>query len=110
MASLGSAALVTASCSSNGTGSGGSPGDASSEAAALDVGDDTATGAAGPDGGDAGEGGAGIQFVPGTNFAVRHYYLGDTDSAGAPRATAWQDLGADVDGKMTTATSTDVCG
>jgi hypothetical protein len=47
--------------------------------------------------------------LPGTNFAFRHYYLGDTDRAGTASATAWMQFGVDVDGKTTTALSTDVC-
>lgn len=47
--------------------------------------------------------------VPGTNFAFHTYYLGDTDRSGTASATAWQSFGADIDGKTTTAASTDVC-
>jgi hypothetical protein len=47
--------------------------------------------------------------VPGTNFAFRHYYLGDTDRSGTASATAWMQFGVDVDGLVTTASSNDVC-
>lgn len=47
--------------------------------------------------------------VPGTNFAFHHYYLGDTDRTGATSSTAWESFGTDIDGKTTTAQSTDVC-
>jgi len=47
--------------------------------------------------------------VPGSNFAFRHYYLGDTDRSGTTSGTAWESFGTDIDGKTTTAASTDVC-
>jgi hypothetical protein len=47
--------------------------------------------------------------IPGTNFAFRRYYLGDTDRAGLSSGSAWQGFGANIDGKVTSATSTDVC-
>jgi hypothetical protein len=47
--------------------------------------------------------------VPGTNFAFKHYYLGDTDRTGTTSANAWTAFGTNIDGKTTTATSTDVC-
>jgi hypothetical protein len=47
--------------------------------------------------------------VPGSNFAFHHYYLGDTDRQGTTSASAWSQFGRDVDGKTTTASSTDVC-
>jgi hypothetical protein len=47
--------------------------------------------------------------LPGTNFAFRHYYLGDTDRTGAASTTAWTQFGVNVDGKITTAASQDVC-
>lgn len=47
--------------------------------------------------------------VPGSNFAFHHYYLGDTDRSGTTSQTAWQSFGTDIDGKTTTAQSTDVC-
>jgi hypothetical protein len=47
--------------------------------------------------------------VPGTNFAFRHYYLGDTDRTGTASATAWMQFGMNLDGLTTTAASIDVC-
>ncbi|HEY5241327.1 MAG TPA: hypothetical protein VIJ22_07675 [Polyangiaceae bacterium] len=47
--------------------------------------------------------------IPGTNFAFRHYYLGDTDRMGTMSSAAWSSFGANIDGKITTAASTDVC-
>jgi hypothetical protein len=47
--------------------------------------------------------------VPGTPFAFRHYYLGDTDRQGNSSQTAWMEFGVDVDGLVTTALSTNVC-
>jgi hypothetical protein len=46
---------------------------------------------------------------PGTNFAFRRYYLGDMDRTGTTNPSAWKTFGTDIDGKTTTATSTDVC-
>ena len=47
--------------------------------------------------------------VPGTNFAFRHYYLGDTDRSGTSSQTAWMQFGVNVDGLVTTASSSNVC-
>jgi len=43
------------------------------------------------------------------NYAVHKLYLGDTDRAGIPSINAWNSFGYDLDGKVTTAASTDVC-
>jgi hypothetical protein len=43
------------------------------------------------------------------NYAVHKLYLGDTDRTGISSANAWQSFGYDLDGKVTTAASTDVC-
>ena len=83
----------------------------------VDTGADTTTGDASPEAAsepegsasDAGDGAVEATGIPGTNFAFRHYYLGDTDCTGVASATAWKQLGTNVDGKVTTATSTDVC-
>jgi hypothetical protein len=81
--------------------------DAGAEAGPTDAARDGA-------GGDAADGAiadapAEAYVVPGSNFAFHHYYLGDTDRSGTASATAWQSFGTDIDGKQTTATSTDVC-
>ncbi len=104
--------LVAASCSSS----------SSTPAAAVDSGSDVATqveageAATGApdsstplDASDSGATDASVQpfVVPGTNFAFRHYYLGDTDRNGTTDFTAWMQFGVNVDG--TTAASTDVC-
>jgi hypothetical protein len=108
---LGAPAALAAAC--GGSDSHGSPADAGADAtqgtdaAAVEAGVDALA-----DHGvlDANDGGGGeVTVVPGTNFAFRHYYLGDTDRAGASSASAWQLFGVDVDGKATTASSTDVC-
>lgn len=45
-----------------------------------------------------------------TVFAVRKLYLGDTDRTGAPdKVNGWKHFGYDLDGKVSTATSTDLC-
>jgi len=45
------------------------------------------------------------------NFAIHNLYLGDTDptSAFTTDAKAWETFGYNIDGKITTAQSTDVC-
>jgi hypothetical protein len=43
------------------------------------------------------------------NYALHQLVLGDTDRSGNPSTTAWQDFGYDLDGKITTQSSTDVC-
>jgi hypothetical protein len=42
-------------------------------------------------------------------YALHTLYLGDQSTAGVQSATAWQDFGYNLDGKDTTASSTDVC-
>jgi hypothetical protein len=43
------------------------------------------------------------------NYALHDLFLGDTDRMGVTSADAWKDFGYDLDGKITTAASTDVC-
>ncbi len=43
------------------------------------------------------------------NYAVHQLFLGDTDRMGNPSMVAWESFGYDLDGKVTTASSTDVC-
>ena len=43
------------------------------------------------------------------NYAVLDVFLGDTDRMHVSSADAWQSFGYDLDGKITTASSTDVC-
>lgn len=47
--------------------------------------------------------------LPGSNFALHTWYLGDTDRDGGADQNAWKQYGTNVDGKTTTAASTDVC-
>src|SRR5262245_23512873 len=43
-------------------------------------------------------------------FAISKLYLGDTDPDGTPdKANGWKHFGYDLDGKVSTATSTDLC-
>jgi hypothetical protein len=43
-------------------------------------------------------------------FAISKLYLGDTDPDGTPdKANGWKKFGYDLDGKISTATSTDLC-
>lgn len=67
-----------------------------------------ATGATGGTGASGGAGGSG-GLAGGTTFAIDAMFLGDTDTAGFPSATAWQNYGYDIDGLITTPTSTDHC-
>lgn len=43
------------------------------------------------------------------DYAIRRLLLGDTDRMGTFSPTAWESYGYDLDGKVTTAQSTDVC-
>jgi hypothetical protein len=43
------------------------------------------------------------------NYAMRHLYLGDTDRQGVTTSDAWKSFGYNIDGKVTTALSADVC-
>jgi hypothetical protein len=43
------------------------------------------------------------------NYALHKLYLGDTDRTGATSETAWESFGYNLDDKVTSATSTDVC-
>lgn len=42
-------------------------------------------------------------------FAVKKLYLGDTDWGGTPDKSGWKNFGYDLDGKASTAASTDLC-
>jgi hypothetical protein len=99
-------AAVAAGC--GGSTSGTAPVDAGAETAMTDggtPGQDASDGAAA----DASDATAEATVIPGTNFAFQQYFLGDTDRTGVMASTAWQQFGANVDGKVTTASSTDVC-
>ncbi len=43
------------------------------------------------------------------NFALHQIFLGDTDRNQVPGPNAWKNFGYNLDGKITTASSTDVC-
>jgi len=43
------------------------------------------------------------------NYALHKLYMGDTDRMGVTNPDAWKSFGYDLDGKITTSTSTDVC-
>ncbi|MBM4359984.1 MAG: hypothetical protein FJ096_17915 [Deltaproteobacteria bacterium] len=45
----------------------------------------------------------------GQTFAVEKLFLGDTDRTGSPNADAWELYGYNLDGKVSDATSTDLC-
>jgi len=48
--------------------------------------------------------------TPGSHdYAIRQLFLGDTDRKGNPSPGAWQSFGYDLDHKLTTVSSTDVC-
>ena len=102
---------IAASCAS--TSSHSSPADAGADTSTTpDTGNDAPTTPDASDGGvsaDASDGAVVKTVIPGTNFAFRQYYLGDTDRTGVSSSTAWQEFGANIDGKVTTASSTDVC-
>jgi len=46
---------------------------------------------------------------PGAVVAFRRLFLGDTDRNGAKSASAWKEFGFDIDGKVSTEASTDLC-
>ena len=46
---------------------------------------------------------------PGVVLAFSKLFLGDTDRKGNPKSDAWQEFGYNIDGKISTATSTDHC-
>jgi len=46
---------------------------------------------------------------PGQTFAVSKLFLGDTDRTGSPKPDAWEQYGYNLDGKISTETSTDHC-
>ena len=45
----------------------------------------------------------------GTVLAIHKLYLGDTDRSGKASSTAWKSFGYDLDGKVSTKESTDLC-
>lgn len=45
----------------------------------------------------------------GVTLAIRKLYLGDTDRNDKPSPSAWKDFGYDLDNKISTATSKDLC-
>lgn len=45
----------------------------------------------------------------GQTFAVSKLFLGDTDRTGSPSPSAWEQYGYNLDGKVSTETSTDLC-
>jgi hypothetical protein len=49
------------------------------------------------------------QPASGGTFAIHTLYLGDSDRNGVQSSTAWEAYGQNIDGKATTAASTDVC-
>jgi len=53
--------------------------------------------------------GAGPGDGPGYVFAINRLYLGDTDRSGVKSPTAWMEYGYDIDGRVSTKESTDLC-
>lgn len=43
------------------------------------------------------------------NYALHKLFLGDTDRAGTPNSSAWKKFGYNIDGKVSSSSSTDVC-
>jgi hypothetical protein len=98
--------------STGGAGTTSSSTSASSSSASSTAGG--AGGAGGSGGGGAGGaggvgGGGGCVATDGIVLAVSQLFLGDTDFNGVTSATAWRQLGFDIDGKVSTASSTDLC-
>jgi len=108
----GSSSGSGASGSGSGSGSGSSSGVISSSSSGGSSGGTSSSGS--------GSGGTGIVPPPPPsgptttltaphNYAVHQLYLGDTDRMGVTNPDAWRSFGYDLDGKITTAASTDVC-
>ena len=87
---------------------------------AVGCGSDSSGSGGGGTGGAGGPSGPGIQPPDrpegaspgdgmGTAFAVSELFLGDTDRNGSPNPSAWKDFGYDLDGKISTKDSTDLC-
>ena len=65
-----------------------------------------------PDGGSSSDANGGSNSIADggiANYAFRTLFLGDTDETLTSSTNAWSTYGINVDGKVTTATSTDVC-
>ncbi|HWL85246.1 MAG TPA: hypothetical protein VNO21_05560 [Polyangiaceae bacterium] len=77
--------------------------------------DDSNGGGGNPEGGTGdllhppGPGGSATTSTEERNFAIQKLFLGHTNRDGTQNLDAWQTFGYDLDGKATTATSTDVC-
>jgi hypothetical protein len=81
---------------SQSSGSGGAGGSEQSTTAGVTTGGTMSTGS-GPGG-------------PSVAFAINQLYLGDTNLDGSPnKVNGWKQFGFDLDGKVSTATSTDLC-
>ncbi len=97
-------ALAFAACggtdSGIGVSDGGSTGDVSN-GSGRDSGPSTRDAAA--------DSGPQIVKIGGRNFAARKLYLGDSDRSGVQSPTAWEAYGANIDAKVTTSESVDVC-
>jgi hypothetical protein len=96
--------LVFAACGGTDSGIGASDGGSSgdvSNGSGRDSGPSTKDSAA--------DTGPQIVKIGGRNFAARKLYLGDSDRSGVQSPTAWEAYGANIDGKVTTSESTDVC-
>ena len=98
---------LTACGSSSGNSSGGSGGSGSSSGATDLCANLPATACLPPP--PPPEGGAPATITKSHNYALHQLFLGDTDRAGITNADAWKDFGYNLDGKVTTAASTDVC-
>ncbi|MEJ7728326.1 MAG: hypothetical protein WKG00_03845 [Polyangiaceae bacterium] len=102
LGALGVTASLVLSLTGIGCGSDANPDDATS-AGASGGGNQTGAQPPGPpDGAGPGDG-------AGTVFAIKALYLGDTDRNGAKSPSAWKDYGFNLDGKISTETSTDLC-
>jgi hypothetical protein len=102
---------TTATAGPTTAGSGGAASTASSSGSA---GTTTSAGAGGAPAGDARPPSPGAMVAPDGEgsvvFAISKLYMGDTDRDGTPdAANGWKQYGFDIDGKISTATSTDLC-
>lgn len=104
--------------SANGSGSGSNSGSGGGSSSSGVIGG-SGTGSGGGSGG-SGSGGSGVvppnppqgpttMLTASHDYALHRLFLGDTDRQGVTNPDAWKGFGYDLDAKITTAASTDVC-
>jgi hypothetical protein len=97
--------------SGSGSGSGGSSGSSSGFVSSSSSGGSSNSSSGVSSSSSSGMSGSSSGGTPanGHNYALHQLFLGDTDRQGVTNADAWKSFGQNVDGKITVASSTDVC-